>query len=527
MSTLSRFPLLALLLATAAPAETFTAPSKIIAVTLYPQGAEITREITLTAPPGAHELIVPDLPADLAPGRLRLASTDAALGAFALRSDRLPPPDPQTETALAEARSALAKAEADLATIAAEIEAQEAAIAFLSRLQADATGQSPESLAALSASVTAQTRAARQAAITAATDRPAAEAAVEAARAQLDMAQSAAETDRAALTLSLTTTAPSARITLTHFLPEAGWRPVYDLHLDGQTLTLDRGLLITQAGHEDWPDIRLTLSTAQPGAQAEPSRLWPELRRSLGHVEPQAEALATPEALTADAPADAMPAPEVTAMPPMLEAEQRGATLVYTYPQTVSVAAGVEDLRLALDSHPLPAELLAIAVPRQDQTAFLQAHVTNDTQEPLLPGQAFLYRDGMLVATRDLPLLPPGEGTDLGFGALPEIRLTRSMPERMSGDRGVFTTKTELTESAEITVENLGKTAWDMEVIDQVPYSEQEELKINFKADPPPDVTDLDGQRGILAWRFPLSPEARRVLRLETKLSWPEGKVLQ
>ena len=91
----------ALLATTALPAfaDTIAATSRITAVTVYPDGAKLTREVTFTAPAaGSHELLVTDLPYDSDPGLIRLAPSEGLqVGAFALRADRLPPrEDPLT-----------------------------------------------------------------------------------------------------------------------------------------------------------------------------------------------------------------------------------------------------------------------------------------------------------------------------------------------------------------------------------------------------------------------------------------------
>ena len=129
---------LALLMPGGAFADTIMATSRVTAVTIYPQGAQVTREAVFTAPAGAHEVVIMDLPGETEPGLLRVASDDVDLGSFALRSDRLPPrgdaSSPEmaaAEEAVKAAKVALQEAEARVAGINAEVEAQEAQIAFL------------------------------------------------------------------------------------------------------------------------------------------------------------------------------------------------------------------------------------------------------------------------------------------------------------------------------------------------------------------------------------------------------------
>ena len=66
-----------------------------------------------------------------------------------------------------------------------------------------------------------------------------------------------------------------------------------------------------------------------------------------------------------------------------------------------------------------------------------------------------------------------------------------------------------------------------MRLIDLVPYSEQDDLEITTSANPVPTETDVDGQRGILAWEFDLAAGGKQTITLEHTLSWPAEMVLR
>ena len=271
--------------------------------------------------------------------------------------------------------------------------------------------------------------------------------------------------------------------------------------------------------------MALTLSSSRPSEQAAPSQLWPELR-SIGPEETEMDLARKSDAAGADlyqeAPvAEAAPAPVTAGM------AMEGDTVVYNYPEPVTVATGAEDLRLALDSLSFAPVVEAVAVPRLDKTAFVMASFTNASDEPLLPGQAMLFREGVLVGATWLDVIAPGVETDVGFGALETLRVKREMPKRAEGETGVFTSANQQSESAVITVENTGDQAWPVRILDQVPYSEQDDLEIEVSASPDPTEMDIEGQRGILAWEFDLAAGGKQTITLEQVLTWPEGMVLR
>lgn len=537
--------LAALLATTALPAvaDTLPATSRITAVTVYPDGARLTREVTFTAPAaGNHELLVTDLPYDSDPGLIRLAGSDGLqLGAFNLRADRLPPrEDPLTEAqkaAKAEVEAAQAAADSAqlaLEAITAKVEAAEAQARFLSSFTgALPDGATPEQIKAMAGMIGAETLAARQAAVAAKADLPPAQKAVTQAQEVLAKAQAAydalpsADMDYTALSVAVTAAgAGEATVTITQYVGNASWQPVYDLNLTrdgGDKLTLDRSVLVTQYTGEDWDGVALTLSSSRPSEQAAPSQLWPELR-SIG-PEVDVEELSR-KAYGSDS-ALYETAPEAAAAPITAAMAYEGDTVVYQYPEPVTVATGAENLRLALDSLDFAPAVEAVAVPRLDDTAFVMASFTNASDEPLLPGQAMLFREGVLVGSTWLDVIAPGVETDLGFGAIETLRVKREMPKRQGGETGVFTSSNQQTESAVITVENTGTEAWPVRILDQVPYSEQDDLEVEVTASPAPSATDVEGQRGILAWDFDLAAGGKQTITLEHVLTWPEGMVLQ
>jgi uncharacterized protein (TIGR02231 family) len=538
----------ALLATTALPAMagTIAATSTITAVTVYPDGAKLTREVTFRAPAaGTHELLVTDMPATSEPGLIRLAPGEGLqLGAFNLRADRLPPREdpltPEQEAAKAEVeRLEAAEQDAILAldAVSAKVEAAEAQVRFLSSFTgALPDGATPDTIKSMATMIGTETLTARQAALAARAELFPAQKALEDAQEALGKARAAydalpsVDANYTALSVAVTAAAAGEQtVTVTQYINGASWRPVYDLNLTregGDALAFNRSVLVTQYTGEDWSGVALTLSSSRPAEQAAPSALWPELRR----IEPEATGERQAMKSTADgvvmyeeAPATLAAAPEAITAGMAIE----GDTVVYNYPEPVTVASGAEDLRLALDTLSFAPVVEAVAVPRLDRTAFVMASFTNASAEPLLPGEALLFREGVLVGTVWLDVIAPGVETDVGFGALETLQVKREMPRRAEGETGVFSSANELTESAVITIENTGDEAWPVRILDQAPYSEQDDLEIDVAADPAPTETDVDGQRGILAWEFDLAAGEKETIALEQTLTWPEGMVLQ
>ncbi len=326
------------------------------------------------------------------------------------------------------------------------------------------------------------------------------------------------------MTVETTSDAPVVLSITTY--SEGAWEPVYDLHLDQGTddrLVLDRGALVSQNSGEDWLGVELTLSTASPSDQSDPSSVSGEPWRIFDEAElRRSAAVGSGDGAMAAAPA-VVEAPVVVedAASPMYQ----GATVLYRYPTPVDLRAGVDSLRLSLGSVALTPSVRAVAAPEHDDSAYLVASIANGG-EVLLPGQAQLWLDGALVGLASLPLVAPNDGFDVGFGAIRGLRLTRTVTGRSQGDAGLLSMSTARDETVTILVENLTGRDWPVHLLDHVPYSEQDDLKIRHDSTPPPSVEDFDGKRGVLAWDFDLAQGTSQQVRLHFSATWPKGYVL-
>ena len=115
----------------------------------------------------------------------------------------------------------------------------------------------------------------------------------------------------------------------------------------------------------------------------------------------------------------------------------------------------------------------------------------------------------------------------MGLGPLDGILLNRSTPSKSEGDVGVFSSANQLVEAAVMTVENVTGQDWKILLRDAIPYSEQDNLEVEFSASPAIARRDPEGQRGILEWDLELTAGEKRDVTLDYTLTWPNGYILQ
>jgi uncharacterized protein (TIGR02231 family) len=544
------------LIALCAPAfaDTFTGDARVDTVTIYPGLATITRQVTLDLPAGQHDIIVPGLPRSLATEGLRVsAPTGTQVGAVNLAYDRLPVTPDQSSPAIVSARDEVERLEdvlrdrdTGIAEIRLRVQAAEEQVAFLQSLsQASAgetlTASSIADIRALSQMVGSETLTVRQAAFDAELEARAAERARKDDVDALDDAKRALtalmapEDDGSVLTFTLNATeAGEVTIDISSLEGFANWSPVYDMRLttgDAASLDIDRAVVVSQETGQDWLDVKLVLSTARPGEQIAPSGVWAPVKRIVSEEDLERER--DMRVMADEAPMmsrSVLGAVAEMAMAPeqfKATADFSGATVTYIYPGRVDIRNGVDDLRLPLDTLNLDADVWAEAAPSRDSIAYRVAEFTNTTDEVLLPGQALVFADGTMIGFSQLPLLAAGADTEMGFGPLDGLRLTRMTPNKTEGDVGVFSSANQLTEQAQMKIENLTGQDWTVLLRDAIPYSEQDDLEVEFEASPAVTRRNPEGQRGILEWDLEVPAGATQDVNLDYTLTWPSGYVLR
>jgi len=338
-----------------------------------------------------------------------------------------------------------------------------------------------------------------------------------------------------------------ADLTVRYQVHTAYWTPFYDARLltgtrdQAPRLQLIRRASIQQITGESWDDVRLALSTARPGAGSAAPLLQPMTvdyapinppanapvnRRAepgtgvLGHLsgegDQDADGRYTADRAGEKAPAEQLPlAKEIRT-----EVEAQAFQAVYAIAGRVTVAATGEMKRVQIDDMMLDPTLTARAVPKADQKAYLYAKLTVAPGTPLLPGAVALFRDAVFVGNGRLPLLAPGEEHDLGFGADDMIRVRHATVRDKHGEKGVLRTSQTDVRNYRLIVKNLHERAIQLSVIDQVPVSQNDAIKIEFLGGTQPTRRDLEDKRGILAWDMKLEPSEEKTVEFGFRVSW-------
>jgi uncharacterized protein (TIGR02231 family) len=534
--------LLAALAVTPAGAADLPVTSGVDAVTVYPDGATVTRIIALDLPAGDSTLVAKDFPLTLDASSLRVegeAGTKLTIGAIDTRPPRPVPPANLSEIdkrieALKDERAnwqgAIAAAEARRKF--AERFAESSPAGLGEKGEARPLSEWRAAFAAVSEEVAAADTAIRDA---------------QRKQREIDREIARLESDRAAkppakleVRIDLAAQAASrATLRVTYTVRNARWTPLYDARLDTGTkdrkpaLELVRRAEIVQNTGEDWSNVTLgvsTLRTARGGNAPELSTLivqYPQLPRPMaaGSASDSAAPRALKQAQVAAAP------------PPQSEARERAEEqqaaveassfqVTFRIPGRVSIGAaeGAKSLRIATAT--IAPALLVRSAPVMDPTAFLEASFKQAEDAPLLPGRVSIYRDGTFVGRGRMAAAGKDEMVRLGFGADDKVKIERSVLKRNEGSAGLIVTTSKTDERAfKTTVRNGHDFPIRIAIEDQLPVSENEEIVVEMlPSTTPPTATNLRDRRGVLEWAFEAKAGEVKDIGFAWRVKWPKDK---
>jgi uncharacterized protein (TIGR02231 family) len=537
----------------------FTAQSHIDRVTVFPQGADITRTASFDLPAGEHRIILAGLPAGIDPnsirvegdgsGTLEIASVDTRLEtvprealdakrkALLKEQETLGQERMALDQTIADANHQrdflLSLADKQLMPQAANETVKGIDVAQMSGLL-DLVGQKLAVFAK-----TAQDATARQRDI----DERVNEISTEVASLAPEQAQ------RLEAVINVAADAVSkGELRLSYRLNEASWRPYYDARLSIPTgdapakLDLVRRAEVIQWSTETWDNVELTLSTARPtGASAAPDLTEVEVyaqdnRRDAEALRKKDEGQLAAAPAIADSELALQEFKEkaiggnAVAVDAAKPVEQRQAQVAFAGFQAtygiqgrvnVDNTGSAKKVRIA--SQTFDANLSAIAVPKIDPVAYLSAAFVMKGEAPMLPGLVNLYRDGTYVGQGGLPLLNPGEDAKLGFGVDDLIKVERKEVKKHIGEEGLITTSNVEEHAWEISVKNLHTRSFKVQVLDSMPFSARSDVEVTALADlTPPTEKNFQKQRGVMAWDLDIASKEESLIKTGYTVTWPK-----
>ena len=526
--------------------EQASADTPITGVTVFTDGARVTRSGTIAVQAGVRPVVVASLPENADPSSVRVAARGHGLALLNVEVQRRVGTEPR-RVSLAQLRADVERCRDAVKELDDADEAERAGLGFITHLaEAAATSLARavsngragyDELAGMAGHLSASTATALGKRREIAARKRDAQRELDAAVSRLAGAERPGEpvvfTEVSVLLEAAKAT--EAEIELTYHVRGASWQPLYDLVLDGERLKVSYLAEITQRTGEDWPEVTLVLSTTRQGLR----QTLPELQPwYIGRPQPPVYRAARGRAMSAPgaAPAAASAPDEVVGSAAAAEPAQFGAVLpeakvlaaapgqsesgaglVYTVARPLAVPGDGDPHKTLVAQFDADAKLDYLTVPVLAAEAYLRATVTNG-QLLLLPGQARIFHGPQFVGETHLESVAPGEEFEVQLGVDDQVKVERKLRRRTTSKAVLGSTRT-IDIAYEITVENHRDRKATVSVHDHLPVSTDGDIKVKPReTNPAPDTTD---DLGELTWTLTLSPGASSVIRHRFTIEHP------
>ena len=322
---------------------------------------------------------------------------------------------------------------------------------------------------------------------------------------------------------------------LRYFENGAWWRPVYEIHSDGESpLAMRMRANIRQNTYEDWEGIELSLLTGSPNSAGTVPVLKPlylDIRQPIqtrarangmmgGAKMKMAGASAMMDTMVFEEAAEPTGAPMMFMATAEAQVEQSETATEYKLPGARDVQKGGEGTVADIQVYTIPAEYRVASVPRLEQSAYLVAAV-KPADLPITSAveTAVYYKNNYIGRiTLDPDLTKDEAEITLGkservFAAFKEVsrKTSTTLLKGLAVVDYVY----------EITVRNESGRDITLAVKDQIPVSENKDITVEQL-----EVTgaEKDEETGILTWRTQLEAGKTATYTTRYKVSRPKDK---
>ena len=316
---------------------------------------------------------------------------------------------------------------------------------------------------------------------------------------------------------------------ISYLTRRANWNASYELRAENTAspLQIVYKANVTQQTGVDWQQVNLRLSTSNPSQGGVAPTLSP------WHLYYQQEVAQTFQGRTAGVMLQARQAKlagsvakevDVAEAPRALDdyvqqaENQLNTTFDIDIPYTIASNGKQHAVNLKEYTH--PASYQYYVAPRINQEVFLLAELTDYEKLNLVPGQANVMFENMLVGKT---YINPSEATDtlkLSLGRDKMISVKREKINDLSSSRLIGNSRTQTT-IYEITIKNNKKLAVSLTLQEQYPLSTDKSMDITLEE---ASGAEVDKATGIVTWKLNIPAGATQKVKFGYSVKHPRDK---
>lgn len=334
-----------------------------------------------------------------------------------------------------------------------------------------------------------------------------------------------------------------ADLVMTCMLPGATWEPVHELRASpgAPTVALSSYAVVMQTTGEDWTGASLALSSQRStetlkipeleallvGSGRKLARVVSGATDSFGAANSRFAAqnlffndLLNPEAARQQEYRrnQAIIVDNTKRVDRIFETlKDRGTTAHFAALGAQTIRTDGRAVRVPIGVIDLAAQYRIIAAPEVSLNAVRTVDLSNAGRQSLLPGKVSIYLGGAFLGMTETDFVAPSESFALYLGVADALKLSRTLDKKRS-ELKRSGQRTRMQVSFLVAVENLTDASVAAQLLDRVPVSETDEIRVSAVKVLPEGKPD---NKGLLRWDLNLAPKQSKEYRLEYMLDYP------
>jgi len=192
---------------------------------------------------------------------------------------------------------------------------------------------------------------------------------------------------------------------------------------------------------------------------------------------------------------------------------------IFELPTANTIPSDDETHKVTIAIESLDVKFEYMAVPKLVEKIFVRGIIVNQTDYPFLPGEVNTFIGNEFVSKSALHNVVVNDTFELALGIDEGIKVERKLINRVSGEKGFLSGRKKVTYEFEIIVTNTKSSSEVIDLVDQLPISQNEKVKIEL-IEPDKKEVMIDNQNR-LTWKLRLKAGELKKLKLMYRIESP------
>lgn len=323
---------------------------------------------------------------------------------------------------------------------------------------------------------------------------------------------------------------PMSKLSYTYNVGGVYWQPFYDVKFtkptDPASFVLKAQL--TQQTGEDWNDVKLIFSTEQPNSGRILGNLYPyylqpqqqharSYRKQTNNIESISAKVA---GVSEDAAEYGVPTANATKYSEMTVSQITMLGKEYEVGMKHTIISDGKEKIISLETKSTKADYKHYTIPKIGKAAYISALMSQWEDLELMDANGKIYLENNYINDTYISSSNTSDTLNLSIGQDKRVAVDRKVSKTKPEKTGLLSNTIETIVTITLSIKNNNQTPIDINVVDQIPLSNQENIKITAG-----DLSkaQYDEKTGKLTWDFSLKPLEQKTITFNYTVRQPKG----